>query len=411
MNPAELIRMAYSALSERKLRTGLTILMVIIGSSLITSLNGLNAGTSNFINEQLSTLGGNVIIVSPSPFSSVFGPQRERGETRLNAQTVKTMKSIRGVSYAVPYYQGLVTLTSSGESKSVTLVGMDNSKLKYVAPKVEVLEGTFLSESDSVGIVLGYAVARKEGGQVFAKLGQTMVVELSKVESSGSYQKVVTKRKSFQVKGILSELGNMLIDNQVYVSLPSAASLLEKSGEYSGIYVITRDPSLNDGVVERIKEIYGENIGVTSPKAIAETINRILGTFNAYVQSIAAISLLVGAVGIITTLFTSVMERTREIGLLKALGFTNETILALFLAESGVIGLTGGLMGVVAGVGGAHLLAVLTPFGEGISINPVFKAWDMAYVWSLSLTLSLIAGLYPAWRASKLSPLTALRKE
>jgi putative ABC transport system permease protein len=238
-----------------------------------------------------------------------------------------------------------------------------------------------------------------------------MIVELSKVESSGPYQKVVTKRKSFQVKGVLNELGNMLIDNQVYVSLPAAASLLEKGGEYSGIYVITRDPGLNDEVVERIKEIYGKNIGVTSPKAIAETINRILGTFNAYIQSIAAISLLVGAVGIVTTLFTSVMERTREIGLLKALGFSNETVLALFLAESGVIGLVGGLMGVVAGVGGAHLLSVLTPFGEGVNINPTFKLGDIAYVWGLSLTLSLLAGLYPAWRASKLSPLTALRKE
>lgn len=410
MNPVELFRMAYSALSERKLRTGLTILMVLIGASLITSLNGLNAGTSSFINEQLSTLGGNVLVVSPSSFSGVFGPPRET-ETKLNAQTVKTLKSIRGVSYAVPYYQGLVTVTSGGESKSVTLVGMDNGKLKYVAPKVDVLEGAFLSESDSVGIVLGYAVARKEGGEVFAKLGQTMVVELSKVESSGPYQKVTTKRKSFQVKGILSELGNMLIDNQVYVSLPAAAALLEKSGEYSGIYVITRDPGLNDEVVERIKEIYGKNIGVTSPKAIAETINRILGTFNAYVQSIAAISLLVGGVGIVTTLFTSVMERTREIGLLKALGFSDGAILALFLAESGVIGLVGGLTGVVVGVGGAHLLAAVTPFGEGISINPVFKPGDMAYVWGLSLTLSLAAGLYPAWRASKLSPLTALRKE
>ncbi|MEM2902684.1 MAG: FtsX-like permease family protein [Candidatus Bathyarchaeia archaeon] len=411
MNPAELFRMAYSALSERKLRTSLTILMVIIGASLITSLNGLNAGTSSFISDQLSTLGGNVIIISPSSFSGVFNPSQGTGETKLNAQTVKTVKSIRGVSYAVPYYQGLVTIVSGGESKAVTLVGMDNTKLKHVAPKVEVLEGAFLSESDSIGIVLGYAIARKEGGQIFAKLGQTVVVELSKVESSGPYQRVVTKRKSFQVKGILSELGNMLIDNQVYVSLPAAAALLEKGGEYSGIYLITRDPSLNDEVVERIKGIYGKNIGVTSPKAIAETINRILGTFNAYIQSIAAISLLVGAVGIVTTLFTSVMERTREIGLLKALGFSNETILALFLTESSVIGLTGGLMGVIAGVGGAFLLTALTPFGEGISINPVFKAGDIAYVWCLSITLSLIAGLYPAWRASKLSPLTALRKE
>jgi putative ABC transport system permease protein len=196
------------------------------------------------------------------------------------------------------------------------------------------------------------------------------------------------------------------------MSLDAADTFFEQGGEYTGIYVITKDPEHNDKVEKEIRDRFGKNIGVTTPKAIAETIQSILSTFNAFISSIASVSMFVGAVGIVTTLFTAVIERTKEIGLLKALGFNSLTVLLMFLTESVTIGVVGGMLGVLMGIGGAYLLIRVMPFNfSGGWIRPVFIPSDLIYVAILSLVLSCVAGLYPAWRASRLSPLIALRKE
>jgi putative ABC transport system permease protein len=410
MNFLEFIKMALSALSERRLRTGLTILMVMIGATLITSLNGLNSGVSIFIYDQLSTLGGNMLIVTPSGSETIFGSSEGANKISLTPQTTKTLSRIKWVDEVVPFIRGIVAIKSGKEEKSILVVGLDQSKLKYVIPKIELLKGTFTSSTDFIGIVLGYKLAYDEKGELKFKPGQTLIVKINKIEIVGGIQKVVVKEKAFQVKGVLKELGNQLVDEQAYISLPAAASIFEKGNEYDGIYVITRDVKYNEEVEKNIREFYGSSIGVTSPKAIAETINKIVGTFNAYISGIAFVSLLVGAIGIITTLFTSVMERTREIGLLKALGFSNSLILLLFLVESMVIGGIGGTLGAATGVIGAYILSKILPFGV-TGIKPVFHLINMLYIWFLAFGLSIISGLYPAWRASKLNPIEALRKE
>lgn len=413
MNPFELIGLSFGALKERKLRSGLTILMVVIGVTLMTSLDGLGGGMTNFINEQLSTLGANVLIITP-PGRGFFGPQTGRGaEIKLTSQTVRTIERIPGILYAVPYFSGVATLKSGSKEKTVTVVGLDQSKLKFIVPKVSLEAGAFVPPHDPIGVVLGHNVAYSSDlGEPFAKVGRTVYIEFSKVESKGGIEKVVVKRKSFQVKGIIEELGNLQVDNQVFVSPAAANALFEKGGFYDGIYGITRNPEENDVVEERIRKIYGENISVTSPKAIASTIKEIMGTFMGFISTIAAVSMFVGAVGIVTTLYTSVMERTREIGLLKAIGYGNATILFMFLTESLLIGAMGGLLGIASGIGGARLLIRIMPFiGEAMRITPYFQPMGLIQTFLLALALSVIAGLYPAWRASRLSPIVALRKE
>ena len=179
------------------------------------------------------------------------------------------------------------------------------------------------------------------------------------------------------------------------------------------IYVITNSSDENDKVEASITKFYGKNIGVISPKAMASTIQELMGTFIGFLSAIAAVSMLVGAVGIITTLYTSVMERTREIGLLKAIGYTRETVLFMFLTESFAIGLLGGSLGLIFGIAGAYVLIQVLPFGGpgAISINPYFLPLQLIQVFLLACGLSVVAGLYPAWRASTLNPITALKKE
>lgn len=411
----DLLGLSFGALKERRVRSALTILMVIIGVALMTSINGLGGGMNNYITEQMSTLGANVLVITPSATSFEHGPEQQSGMlTKLTPQTVRTIERIHGVKYVVPCFSGGATLQSRGRTKTATIQGMDQGKLVYVAPKTSLESGSFVSPGDSSGMVLGYSIAHPSDlDQPFAKIGQTVFVEFSKVENQGGVEKPVTKRKAFQVRGILEELGGSQ-DSQVFVSLAAANALFEKSGAYDSIYAITYGPDENDKVEASIKKVYGKNIGVMSPKALASTIQEMMGTFIGFLSAIAMVSMLVGAVGIITTLYTSVMERTREIGLLKALGYMRETVLLMFLTESFTIGLLGGLLGLVAGIGGAYLLiGMIMPMAgsAGMSIIPSFLAADLAQVFLLACALSVIAGLYPAWRASTLSPIMALKKE
>ena len=412
MNFADLAKWAFLALKERKLRSGLTVLMVVIGAMLMTSINGLNAGTSNLINEQFSTFGANLLTVS-SGGGSRFGHSSGTVEIPLNDQTVRTLSGIKYVDEVVPYIRGSVTLKKRKYEKTVSVTGLDQSYFKYLVPTAEILEGRYIPATDYLGMLLSYPEAFA-GEEQILKTGQTVFLEISTVDESSGVQSIEVEAKSFQIKGILDEIGSMTFDRGVYLSLPAAKALLNKD-EYDGIYLLTKDSKYNEDVREEVEDIYGNAIRVSSPRAMAETINEIMSTFTGFISSIAFISLIVGAVGIITTLYTSVIERTREVGLLKALGLNNNMILSTFMIESMLIGATGGLLGVAAGIGGAYVLGSFVAFGPGArmgaGVAPLFHFNDLFYVWLLSFTLSIFAGIYPAWRGSKLSPIEALRKE
>lgn len=409
---SDLLGLSFGALRERRVRSVLTIFMVVVGVTLMTSINGLGGGMNNFITEQLGLLGANVLIVTPS--ADIFGPAQSGMQTKLTAQTVRTLERINGVKYVIPYFYGTATLESGSNSRDLMIMGFDQSKYVHITPKVSLESGSFVLPSDSRGILLGYAVAHPSSlEKPFADTGQTVYIEFSKVETQGGTDRLVTKRKAFQVRGVTSELGTSDVDNSVSISLASANTLFEKGNIYDGIYVITDGPDDNDRVEASITKLYGKNIGVFSPKAIAGTIQDIMGTFIGFLSAIGGVSMFVGAVGIITTLYTSVMERTREIGLLKAIGYSGGAILFMFVAESLTIGVLGGLFGIGFGIAGAYLLIELVPFGlgEGVSIAPWFSPPALVQIFVVACVLSVLAGLYPAWIASRLNPITALKKE
>jgi putative ABC transport system permease protein len=415
MNPFELIRLSFEALMERKLRSGLTILMVVIGGALMTSVSGLGGGMNNFINEQLGTLGANVLMISPS--QETMGPgshgMDQAVKMKFTSQTVRTIERIYGVKYVVPYFSGTATLRSGSKANTVAIMGIDQDKLEYITPKISLESGAFVSVQDSVGIVLGHGVAYPSDlDRPFVKRGQTVSIEFTKIETVGGREKTVTDKKSFQVRGIIEELGSMQIDSQAFISPAAANAIFDKGRVYDGIYGITKSPEVNDEVEARIKQVYGKNIGVTSPKALMQTIEDVMGSVMSFISAIAVVSMFVGAVGIVTTLYTSVMERTREIGLLKALGCDNGTVLLMFLTESMGIGIMGGLLGLSLGAIGAYVLIQIMSFGPGgFSISPSFSPTELLEIFLLAFILSIAAGLYPAWRAAKLSPIAALRKE
>ncbi len=391
-----LIALSYEALKERRLRATLTILMVVMGGSLIVAVNGISAGTVTYIDQVFTTLGANLLIVTP------------RGaDFQIDDALIEEFSKSNGVMEAVPFIQEVSVITSRGESQSIVAVGLDQSRLNLIFPTISVETGDSVAASDSIGVLLGNQIVySSKEAEPFTGLGQTVKIRYVKSEAG----KQVVEEKAYNVRGILEYLGSGIIpvDQMAFVSTASANSFFARHGNYDGAYVITASPDLNDAVRKDIAENY--NVNIISPKTIADTISKISTAISIFVGNIAAVSLIVASVGIITTLWTSMMERIREIGILKALGFSNSLIMRLFLNEAMIIGVVGGGLGMVSGVALAYAMRRFFA-GEFAAISPIFTPQTFILTWLLCLILSVISGFYPAWRASQLDPVVALRHE
>lgn len=425
MNIREIVLLSFDALKDRKVRSILTILMVVVGSSLMVALNGLSAGFSNFIDESFSLLAPNILFVtsaqqdqsSSSPFGGGGPPPTPK--ITLNAAVENRIRSLPYVSDVISSYQGQVQLESSGKTLSTSVFSIDPAKLNIIAPTIEFEEGSAVRSNDPSAIYIADQIAYPPGENApFAIIGQTMRATYSFVDENGNQQE---ESRSFVVRGIIKPAGNPTIDNAVVFNKDAGNALMQKSGKYDGFLVAAESGEFVNNVEEEIRKIYGNDIGVTSPEAILKTIREFTGGFTVFILGIALVALLVGAVGIITTLYTSVMERTKEIGTMKAIGAQSSTILSLFMAEALMIGILGATSGLLAGIAGGYVLIAGIGSGGGpdggdasstpLNISPVFLPTDLATVWGISVGLSLIAGVYPAWKASRLSPIVALRRE
>lgn len=390
----EFLLLAFEALKERKLRASLTILMVIIGCSLLIAVDGISTGTLHYINKQFQKLGTNVLIVTPKSTA-----------VKIDKNMINFIKNLEGVVDAVPAYTQTVTAYIMGEEVTVTIIGIDNLKLPLIFPGLELLEGTYVSETDTVGAVIGYQLAYPSPDKKL-ELGQA--IKISWVEAIG--QEFVRHEKSFVVRGILNYFGAMFVpvDRSIFVSTKAARTFLNREESYDILFIIAKDVSYHDYLRDAISSRY--DVDVISMKIIIDVVNNVLSAITFFVNSIAIVSLVVASVGIITTLWTSVMERIREIGILKAIGFKNHHVLILFLNEAVVIGLLGSSIGTLAGVVLSHLLRnFLLP--QFTWIRPRFTIFSFIKTWSVSMIFSIVSGLYPAWRAAKWDPVVALRYE
>jgi putative ABC transport system permease protein len=327
---------------------------------------------------------------------------------------------------------------------------MDPSQLFVISPTLELMEGSTLpSASDPTAILVAEDIAFPPGESTpFINLGQSVRLSYSFVDPDTG--KAREESKSFVVRGIIESTGNPTVDNAVVIGLQPGDDLLQRAGKFDSLFVAASSADYVSAVEEEIRTLYGNEIGITTVQNILKTIEEFTGGINAFLASIAIISLVVGAVGIITTLYTSVVERIREIGTLKAIGAKNTTILGLFLFEALLIGIIGASSGLIAGIGMGYLLVSASPGGgggegdaegetitstgdrdstrsndsqsgtedetsagqqaqESEQLTPVYLGADMIRVWFISVGLSIMAGLYPAWKASRYLPVDALR--
>ena len=328
--------------------------MVVVGGGLMVALNGLSAGVANLINKQLSMLAPNVLFVTPGQINFRGGPSPP-STIVFNSEVVHRIKSLPYVQDVIPTFQGQFELNAQGNVLTTPVLAMDPSKLHLISPSLQLAPGSSIQENNPSGMIVGDTIANPPGKTGFVMVGQNIKATYSFAEpSTGRLQQ---QSRSFVISAIMEPSGNSYIDRSVIINVPTGNSLFKKGGKYDQMAVIALSGDHVDAVQQEITNLYGSNnIGVTTPKAILKTIQGAQGGNSSFQTGIAFIALLVGAVGIITTLYTSVNERIKEIGTMKAIGAKSRFILALFLSEALIIGLLGSTLGLFTGVVGAYIL-------------------------------------------------------
>jgi putative ABC transport system permease protein len=422
MRTSDIFRLAFKALRDRKLRSSLTIIGIMIGSAIILALIASSSGLSAGITGQVSRIGANMLTVSSA--GQFFGGSSSGGAQgyQLSQQDVNTIKSLQGVSDVIPYYSQRATVSYGSNSIDGELIGVDTNALSNMYKGLTLYSGDMPSAYDSSAAAVGYSIAFPTGSSDQITLNQMISITLTGPKSSGLI---------FLVKGIFSEYGRVLfsdIDDTIFISLQSAQILL-KSQYYSGLYVLTSTAGDVTTVQQEIENYYGTQVRVMNAGSMVSSVESITSQMTVFLGSIGAVSLFVAAVGITNTMFVSVMERTREIGIMKALGFRGKQIMGMFLSEAILSGIIGGIGGTMLGyvlsfiIGGA--LPMSGGFGMGggpsgqasstsassTTFTPVFTPELIAFSLLFPIGIAVLAGLYPAWRASRMNAVVALKYE
>ncbi|MFP3229272.1 MAG: ABC transporter permease, partial [Nitrososphaeria archaeon] len=305
MSPISAILMALKALSDRRVRSVLTIVGVMIGPAAIVGITSLTGGYSAQITSQLLKLGTNTILVTPSSGYS------------LTQSDVQVISSVPGVAGAYPFYAVPGYIETPVGREPVSIVAVDLQGLVRTLPGLQLGSGSLPPPTEAAEAVLGYYVANPQNPQM-PRFGVGSVVTIRVPAQRGE----VTR--SFLVAGVFREVGPTFIanlDQSIFVPL-AAGRELTGSPQYSGILVYVSSSGLVNATESRIKSIYGDRVQVLSTQMGISVADTIIGFLDMLLASAAGVSLLVAFVGVTTTMYTSVVERTREIGLLKALGFT-----------------------------------------------------------------------------------------
>ena len=400
----EYFKIALRNLRTRSLRSWLTILGIVIGIFLIISLLSLSEGVKEAINEQMEAMGGDMIMVMPGSEENIMG-MMVGGEV-LEKQDIAAIEKTKGVEdVLIMSYRGIVARYKE-EAKMVFLTGL---------PWDESLE--LLERYQGWNLLEGrWPIPGKREVVV----GKQWIIDIFK-EKVKVNQEIVMKGRKFKVVGILNSLGNKSDDSNIYLDIGLYQDLTgEKRGSARVAMVKIGEGLSPDEVAEDIKESlqdtrkrrFGEDTAdfavITSEKMIGVT-NNILGIIQSAIILFASIAILVGGIGITNTMFTSIRERTREIGIMKAIGAKNSAVLTIFLIEAGIIGLVGGAGGIILGIICAKIIELYTQanplFYFSISISPGLILFGLLF----SLSAGCISGFFPARRAARLKPVEALR--
>lgn len=409
MRNSTYLKMGLNMLLHSKLRSWLTIIGIVIGVGSVIGIISLGDAMQANIQSKLAEMDLTQIAISPGytrASSNMPGPHGMGGsstDSELTDDDIDALHGLDSIQYIAGEISGSEKVKYSGETATLSITGVDPQVWKYMTT-LKTQSGRLLEPADKYVAVIGSSVA-----------SETYDHDI------GVNQVITVNNKSVRVVGILEEKG-MGDDSSIYMPINGAVDLIEdaKKDVYDSIMVKAKSEDLVDELMKDIEKKLmvsrhiiqedDQDFSVTASKSMAESVTEMTSSMTLFLGAIAAVSLLVGAVGIANTMFTSVLEKTREIGTMKAIGAKNRDILMIFLFNSAMVGLVGGILGVILGSfvsSGLQMMmgSDMTGGGGGVGIPLMLEGLTLAVL------IGVISGVVPAYRASKLKPVDALRYE
>jgi len=399
---------ASESLLANKMRSGLTVLGIIIGVAAVIAVLAIGNGTQESILGEIQGVGTNLLFVTPGGSEDVTNP---KPLTLSDAEALADPFSAPSIAGVAPVLNGRVELKFAGENKSTSLIGVtpDYETVRNIG----LSEGEFISATDLSGrsavVILGTEVADELFGRKFGLVGEKVRIE----------------GQPFRVIGVLEEKGGSAMgseDDQILVPMTTAQTRLLQRATPNAVDVIYVQATNSESVPQASLEISQilssrhrtmigeEDFSVLTQQDFLDLASTITGVLTIFLGGIAAISLLVGGIGIMNIMMVSVVERTKEIGLRKALGARRIDILSQFLIESSLLSLVGGLIGILLGWALSMIVEQIAA-GSGTPIVPIMSLDAVLLAVLFSTAIGIFFGLYPANRASTLEPVEALRYE
>lgn len=389
--------LVYRNMKERKTRSALTMLGIVVGIAAVIAIMSISYGMQESITEQLSEMA-DIIMVTPGSVElgsfGTFGSFTERD--------LKDVERISGVKEAAAMMGEMQEVEYRGEKVMVEIVGIEPRDMDAVfGETVELEEGRELRENDHKTCTIGYSIAKDYFD-----------------DEIGVNDRLTINGSKFRVVGALKKQGGFrsTVDAQIYVTKRDAVNIFD-ADDISTIFVRVRDIGEAEVIADEIEERIDENHKLddfTSAMAMGgaiEDLEYIFGILQVFLLAIASISLIVAAMGIMNTILMSVMERTHEIGVMKAIGAKNRNILSLFLLEAGMVSTIGGVLGCIAGVVAAKAICFFLYIEYEVEIAAIFKPEVLLGGVAIAMLVGILSGLYPARKASKMSPVEAVRYE
>jgi putative ABC transport system permease protein len=427
MNASDVFSYAFGAIRLRKLRAGLTTLGVVVGIAAIVALLSISQGLQSTITEQLQAgFATDTLIVSVGGGFNLRGVGADSGFTLLVNDT-QTINQIGNVSTSVAMIQRVITVKSDGKELVRYVVGVDFEKYASMYSTFEAESGEIPQNPGDEAVVVGKQVSAPwKNETLFCDVNSTIQI----VWTNATARPPKNQTYTASVTAVLNEVGGLSVggpsDFSVYIPIGQAQKFF---GTDECDMIVVKLNSDDNATIEStsraIKEAFSGEVTVTSSTAVLRILSSVFSTIELFLGGIAAISLLVAGIGIMNIMIVSLMERTREIGILKALGMKNRTVLLIFLCEAAIIGLMGAAIGTGSGWILANVVAVILGNSNGglmqggsqtaltnrMTITPVLTPTVFAGAMAFGLVVSVVFALYPAWRASKLRPVEALRYE
>ena len=416
----DMLKLAYKALADRKVRSVLTILGITIGSAIILSLIASSSGLSAGITSNIQKTGANILTIRNS---GGFFSAGATNTYQLSQTDVSYLEGLAHVIDAYPYYSYSGSVVTGGSTLSTTVVGINLAALPVLYNGLSAAEGSIPLAGDVTAAVVGWDIANPVSG---TPIGLHQMVQMTVSGTGGA--KTGGTPLSVLANAILKQYGTALssnVDDTVFISF-QAATLLAKTAYFTGIYVVVDNTADVTAVQNTITAHYGSNVRVISPGTVLSSLQSITGQLTVFLGAIGAVSLFIATVGIVNTMYVSVMERTKEIGIFKAIGYRPRQIMAMFLTEAALTGVIGGVAGLILGYAlsflmGGELAGSTLSFGRGgfghggvgsaSAVVPVFSTELIIFALTFPVLLATVAGLYPAWRGSRMNAVAALKYE